>query len=199
LDDAVEKGIFSVDKLLEYLRQGWFETGKKAKGDLFEQTVEKAYKSIHHNETRRSKQDQFFMYLRVNIISKLASYSAHRFIKNLAEIYAGSFNSALLDDKSDEHHLLEVLKGVAYKHVFTHPEVEQLELQGYRIISGLLNFYRPLLLMPVLILPSFIKISITRSISLKHVYCVNDLLNIVSLMVKPLKEFALLMRQKKIY
>ncbi|CAA2929062.1 Deoxyguanosinetriphosphate triphosphohydrolase [Arsenophonus endosymbiont of Bemisia tabaci Q2] len=88
------------------------------------------------------------MYLRLNIISKLASYSSHRFIKHLAEIYAGSFNSALLEDKSDEHHLLEVLKGVAYKHVFTHPEVEQLELEAYRIISDLLNFYRPLLLMP---------------------------------------------------
>lgn len=148
LDDAVEKGIFSVDQLLAFLWEGWQETGKKAKGDLFELTVEKAYNSINHNETRRSKQDQFFMYLRVNIISKLASYSAHRFIKNLAEIYTGSFNSALLEDKSDEHRLLEVLKGVAYKRVFTHPEVEQLELQGYRIINGLLNFYRPLLLMP---------------------------------------------------
>ena len=25
------------------------------------------------------------------------------------------------------------------KHVFSHPDVEQLELQGYRVISGLLD------------------------------------------------------------
>jgi dGTPase len=31
------------------------------------------------------------------------------------------------------------------KHVFSHPDVEQLELQGYRVISGLLEIYQPLL------------------------------------------------------
>lgn len=29
--------------------------------------------------------------------------------------------------------------------MFNHPEVEQLELQGYRVISGLLEIYNPLL------------------------------------------------------
>ena len=29
--------------------------------------------------------------------------------------------------------------------MFSHPDVEQLELQGYRVISGLLEIYRPLL------------------------------------------------------
>jgi dGTPase len=29
--------------------------------------------------------------------------------------------------------------------VFSHPDVEQLELQGYRVISGLLDIYEPLL------------------------------------------------------
>ncbi|MNI69759.1 Deoxyguanosinetriphosphate triphosphohydrolase [compost metagenome] len=33
------------------------------------------------------------------------------------------------------------------KHVFSHPDVEQLELQGYRVISGLLEIYQPLLKM----------------------------------------------------
>ena len=31
--------------------------------------------------------------------------------------------------------------------MFSHPDVEQLELQGYRVISGLLEIYRPLLSM----------------------------------------------------
>ncbi|EGZ6932754.1 hypothetical protein CJ795_19620, partial [Salmonella enterica] len=31
------------------------------------------------------------------------------------------------------------------EHVFSHPDVEQLELQGYRVISGLLDIYQPLL------------------------------------------------------
>ena len=31
--------------------------------------------------------------------------------------------------------------------MFSHPDVEQLELQGYRVISGLLEIYQPLLKM----------------------------------------------------
>ncbi|MDE9567362.1 deoxyguanosinetriphosphate triphosphohydrolase, partial [Xenorhabdus bovienii] len=39
LDDAVEKGIFNVDQLLEYLKKEWDEQGGHRKGDLFEATV----------------------------------------------------------------------------------------------------------------------------------------------------------------
>ncbi len=35
------------------------------------------------------------------------------------------------------------------RHVFSHPDVEQLELQGYRVISGLLEIYAPLLQLSV--------------------------------------------------
>jgi len=38
---------------------------------------------------------------------------------------------------------------VAFKHVFNHHEVEELELQGYRVISGLLDIYSPILDMPL--------------------------------------------------
>ncbi|WP_369310253.1 dGTPase [Providencia rettgeri] len=144
LDDAAEKGIFTVEQLIDYLRAEW---GEVEQNDLFDQTIMRAYNNISDNHTRRIQQDQFFMYLRVNITGKLAHYSAQRFIKNLPEIYHGRFNSALLEDKSPEHRLLKVLKTVAFKHVFNHHEVEQLELQGYKIISGLLDFYSPLLMM----------------------------------------------------
>lgn len=144
LDDAAEKGIFTVEQLIGYLQVEW---GTIKKGDLFDETIMGAFNNISDNYTRRIQQDQFFMYLRVNITSKLARYSAQRFIRNLPEIYAGSFNSALLEDKSPEHRLLKVLKTVAFKHVFNHHEVEELELQGYRIIGGLLDFYSPLLML----------------------------------------------------
>lgn len=144
LDDAAEKGIFTVEQLIEHLKVEW---GEIKQGDLFEQTIMRAYNNISDNHTRRIQQDQFFMYLRVNITGKLAYYSAQRFIQNLPEIYHGRFNSALLEDKSPEHRLLKVLKTVAFKHVFNHHEVEELELQGYRIISGLLDVYSPLLMM----------------------------------------------------
>ncbi|AXG46173.1 dGTPase [Photorhabdus laumondii subsp. laumondii] len=148
LDDAVEKAIFSVDTLMGYLEQEWQENGGHRAGDLFDLTVRKAYKGTHGNELRRSQQDQFFMYLRVYITGKLVPYTARRFIDHLPAVFEGSFNQALLEDKSEEHRLLRTLKNIACKRVFNHPEIEKLELQGYRIINGLLDFYYPLLKMP---------------------------------------------------
>ncbi|MBC8952837.1 dGTPase [Xenorhabdus sp. PB62.4] len=145
LDDAVEKGIFNVDQLVEYLKKEWEENGGHRKGDLFESTVIQAYKKTTNNEVRRNIHEQFFMYLRVFITGKLVPYTARLFIEYLPEIYAGTFNHALLEGNGDEHRLLKTLKNVTRKHVFNHPEVEELELQGYRIINGLLDVYSPLL------------------------------------------------------
>lgn len=84
------------------------------------------------------------MYLRVNTLNKLVPYAAQRFIDNLPQIFAGTFNQALLEDASGFSRLLELYKNVAVEHVFSHPDVEQLELQD-TAISGLLDIYQPLL------------------------------------------------------
>lgn len=142
LEDAVEKRIFSVEELYQHLYEAW---GTHEKGSLFAQVVENAWEKSRSNTLSRSTEDQFFMYLRVNTLNKLVPYAAHRFIENLPAIFSGDFNHALLEDDSDCSQLLELYKNVAIKQVFSHPDVEQLELQGYRVISGLLDIYEPLL------------------------------------------------------
>ena len=142
LEDAVEKNIFSVEQLYQHLCAVW---GERKQGDLFEKVVNDAWRKSSTNQMRRSTEDQFFMYLRVNTLNQLVPYAAQRFIDNLPEIYTGEFNHALLEDDSSFARLLELYKQVAVRQVFSHPEVEQLELQGYRVISGLLEIYSPLL------------------------------------------------------
>ncbi|EGW5166654.1 dGTPase, partial [Salmonella enterica] len=115
------------------------------KDSLFELVVGNAWEKSRANTLSRSTEDQFFMYLRVNTLNKLVPYAAQRFIDNLPQIFAGTFNQALLEDASGFSRLLELYKNVAVEHVFSHPDVEQLELQGYRVISGLLDIYQPLL------------------------------------------------------
>jgi dGTPase len=144
LEDAVEKNIFTVEQLYQHLKTRW---GEPEPGDLFSVVINDAWEKSGTNTMRRSTEDQFFMYLRVNTLNKLVPYAAQRFIDNIGQIYAGSFNHALLEDDSPFSRLLELYKQVAKRHVFCHPEVEQLELQGYRVISGLLDIYRPLLMM----------------------------------------------------
>lgn len=56
LDDAAEKGIYTVEQLIEYLKAEW---GEVKSGDLFEQTILRAFNNISDNHTRRIQQDQF--------------------------------------------------------------------------------------------------------------------------------------------
>jgi len=146
LEDAVEKRIFSVDQLYQHLREAWGEVQPK---DLFDQVVESAYQRSLSDQKHRSTADAFFMALRVQTIQYLVPHAAQRFIDNLPEIFAGNLNQALLEDASPVFGLLKIFKRVALKKVFNHPEVEQLELQGYRVINGLLNIYSLLLAMPM--------------------------------------------------
>lgn len=144
LEDAVEKQIFTVEQLYQYLLKEW---GPTKDDDLFDRVVTRAFKSLKSNEYYPLGIDQFFTYLRVNTIGKLVPHAAERFIENIEAIYDGSFNHALLEDHDAEFKLLEIFKKVGFKYVFNHESVENIELQGYRIISGLLDIYSPLLTM----------------------------------------------------
>ncbi len=144
LEDAVEKKIFSTDQLYLHLEQAW---GSHSSGDLFSKVIKDARDKSLTNQMHRSADDQFFMYLRVNTLSQLVPYAAQRFIENIEAVFDGCFNQALLEDDSPYSRLLGLYKHVAANQVFNHPDVEQLELQGYRVISGLLDIYSPLLKM----------------------------------------------------
>ncbi|EJL81091.1 MULTISPECIES: dGTPase [unclassified Pantoea] len=143
LDDAVEKDIFHVETLYKHLLEAW---GTVKNGDVFSRTIGDAWKEANQKK-RRSISDQFFMSLRVNVQNVLVSHAVRRFIDNLPAIFEGNFNHALLEDDGEEGRLLNLFKTVARQQVFNHPEVEQLELQGYRVIKGLLEIYQSLLLL----------------------------------------------------
>lgn len=147
LEDAVEKSIFSVEQLYKHLSDEW---GVVTSGDGFEKVVKTAYEKMNSAKASRHPVDYFFMELRVQTVKQLVPHAATRFIENLPEIYEGTFNHALLEDVSQANSLLKIYKRVAFKHVFNHHEVEELELQGYRVISGLLDIYSPLLDMPLM-------------------------------------------------
>lgn len=144
LDDAVEKAIFNVDALYQHLVDAW---GEIRPGDIFSQTIGMAWREAN-TKVRRSRSDQFFMSLRVNVQRVLVAHAVKRFIENLPEIFSGCFNQALLEDETEQEKLLQIFKQVARKYVFRNTEIEQLELQGYRVIRGLLDLYRPMMKLP---------------------------------------------------
>lgn len=149
IEDAVEKDIISTQHLCEQLKKQY----QKALINLtLNDTQHQSFvdDAINYAIERAQAQpfnfnSEFFIYLRVSLLHPLVNHAAKRFIENIEPIYHGDFNHALLEDRSYLHAATQALKQVALEHVFSHKEVEKLELQGYRIINGLLECYKPLL------------------------------------------------------
>lgn len=162
LEDAVEKSILSVEQLYSALKHEWEKLcGSLTKGDFFSKTIEKAYQHAQKNEPKesseyyRNQNDLFFIDMRVKTMLVMVNCAADNFIDNISAIFQGNFNQPLIPEEppkdqpaSSPSTLLAIYKRVATEKVFCHDEVEQRELQGYRILSGLLDVYRPLLSIP---------------------------------------------------
>jgi dGTPase len=153
LEDAVEKGILNLDELSRLLKNKFIELGGDFdsmdilgyQGELisFNQIISDALAASQRDTINNNH--EFFIKLRINLIHHLVNHASQRFIDHIRSIYHGSFNQALLEDESVANRIVQTFKQVGYGHVFNHQEVQDLELQGHRIITGLLNFYLPLL------------------------------------------------------
>ncbi|MCX7555077.1 dGTPase [Marinicella sp. S1101] len=156
LEDAVEKGILSLDELTRllakvFIQQGGDPTNKNilsfmGNHNSFDAVLSMASAAgqkdtINHNH-------EYFVKLRVNLIHHLVDHAAQRFIEHIDGVYTGNLNQALLEDGSVAEKIVKTFKEVGFRYVFNHQEVQDLELQGHRIITGLLDIYGGLLKAP---------------------------------------------------
>lgn len=148
IEDAVEKGILKFDELLDKLKE---EYTKIVDSDKYQLTKDEHNlmselidKSLWRYNTTKLDSD-FFVPFRVVINTKSVNHASKQFVDNIEAIFDGRYNQALMEDKSSCHAILETLKSVAFTYVFSAKEVQKQELQGYRIINGLLDIYKPLL------------------------------------------------------
>lgn len=149
LEDGVDKGLMTYPTLAEALVRAFAgqrptdAEGSHFKGRSFRQIVDYALERARQEPINR--EHEFFVWLRVGLIHPLVEHAAQAFIDHIEDVYLGRLDRALLEDDSPCHSVIETFKQVALEQVFSVPEVETLELQGYRIITGLLDHYRPLL------------------------------------------------------
>ncbi|MDO6762363.1 dGTPase [Agarivorans sp. 1_MG-2023] len=142
LEDAIEKGVLSVDELKIALTEKFASLAAslpEAEQATMSKMLDKASTRGHESNS------MFFVFLRVEVNQRLPEHAKNQFVENLEAIYQGSLNRALIEDGSVNHHIVETFKSVALERCFCHPEVEARELQGYQIISGLMACYQPLL------------------------------------------------------
>jgi len=156
LEDAVEKGMLSLQELTHLLKQTFVANSGDlqaanilsftGKHNSFESILEQAIKISHKDSINHDH--EYFIKLRINLIHHLIHHASQRFINHIDTIYNGSLNQALLEDGSVANQIVKTFKQVGYQHVFNHQEVQELELQGHRIITGLLDIYLDILKLP---------------------------------------------------
>lgn len=148
IEDAVEKGILNIQQLSDALNQEFHKIALEF--DVKDLNVMKEILLNVNNSAKKSEacaNSQFFISMRVEINKRLPQHACKQFMEHIEEVFHGNFNRALIEDNSAHHALVEALKAVAKKYAFCDPDVEQSELQGYRIITGLLEAYKPLLML----------------------------------------------------
>jgi len=148
IEDSVEKGIFTIEQLSQLLLAKFAEHGSPdepiaATGRSFRSVL--AYAESRAQKEPINKVGEFFIWLRVNLVHPLVQHAAQQFIENIEAVYHGTLDRALLEDASLPNAIVQTFKDVAMDRVFCHREVETLQLQGYRILQGLLDAYAPLL------------------------------------------------------
>jgi dGTPase len=144
LEDAVEKGVLSVHQMKVALSKKFKEVAENfgvPERDAMDEMLKRASNRCCENIS------MFFVFLRVEVNGRLPKHAQKVFIENIESVYNGSFNRALIEDCSVNHVIVETFKQVAREEAFCHPEVEARELQGYRVLNGLMDCYKPLLML----------------------------------------------------
>lgn len=151
IEDAVEKGLLNLEQLAKELNMAFIALEPQARlisshsggSESFSALIKAALDKAADEPI--NKASAFFITLRVGMIHPMVYHAAQQFIDNIDAVYHGTLNRALLEDNSQYHAITATFKQVARQFVFNQPEVEILELQGFRIIAGLLDSYQPLL------------------------------------------------------
>ncbi|MDD4950775.1 dGTPase [Sulfuricurvum sp.] len=142
LEDSVEKGILNLDQVYDLIRKACEEENEHYLLDLIQDKYEKAKR----NEAPYQF-NMFFTLTRAQLVRELVGHVVDIYVAHHEAIYEGSFNSALLeyDRESDYYKAIHILKKISTKYIYQNREVQTLELQGYTIVNGLLDLYKPLL------------------------------------------------------
>jgi len=142
LEDSVEKGILSLDKVYKIIK----EECKKQEEEYLLALVEKQYAKAKEKE-EPYQFNMFFTLTRATLVTSLVYHVVDVYIAHHEAIFDGNFNAALLEyDKTSKYYkAIKVLQNISHEYIYQNRSVETLELQGYTIVNGLLNIYKPLL------------------------------------------------------
>ncbi|TRX72685.1 deoxyguanosinetriphosphate triphosphohydrolase [Carboxylicivirga sp. M1479] len=129
IEDAHKLKILSYEETLDLLT-AFFDKEKEAKE--FEK-IESVFKEVSDKNERMA-------FLRAKVIGKLVNHCTDIFWNNHEAILNGQFSKGLIDHLSGhELEAMETCKQTAFKRIYKHPSVVEIEIAGYRILGTLLE------------------------------------------------------------
>ncbi|MEJ2467585.1 MAG: dGTPase [Campylobacterales bacterium] len=142
LEDSVEKGILSLDEVYHLIRA---ECEKEHEDYLLEVIQDRYEKAKQNEEPYRF--NLFFTLTRAKLVTALVNHVADIYVQNHEAVFNGAFNAALLDYDTESKYNKAVrnLERISAEYIYQNRSVQTLELQGYSIVNGLFDHYKPLL------------------------------------------------------
>jgi dGTPase len=142
LEDSVEKGILSLDEVYHLIRA---ECEKEHEDYLLEVIQDRYEKAKQNEEPYRF--NLFFTLTRAKLVTALVNHVADIYVQNHEAVFNGAFNAALLDydTESKYNKAVRILERISAEYIYQNRSVQTLELQGYSIVNGLFDHYKPLL------------------------------------------------------
>jgi dGTPase len=139
-EDAVKKGLASFSDLMAFLNNAG------AKDPLVQKVIDDSQKK--HKEHQKASQklspaelnDVSMQRFRVFAIGAMVGSAIDAFREYEADFVAGTVAVPLLE-KSTAEILRKTLKNFSFMHAYKHRSVLEVELQGYNVIRGLMDFF----------------------------------------------------------
>ena len=132
IEDAVDKGILSIEKLDSEIKRVWGELIKK---NDFPTCDEEYLPNIAKSAMEKADEETYIachkytLTLRTKLVTDLAQYAADRYIDNHQKVFDGTLDEPLLHGCNKYNLANETLRKISIDNVFNHSEVENLELK----------------------------------------------------------------------
>jgi dGTPase len=134
--EAADSICYLIMDIEDALERKWFEFS------FFIHQLEdsSAFAKILQNIENKDNTDKKKMIkIRLQVIERLVDLTVNNYIKHIDEICNGTYSQELIKDDDDQ--FAQTLDDFCTRYIYCHKEIIDMELTGYSILKGLLDFY----------------------------------------------------------
>ena len=126
-EDAISKGWVKYEDFKDILKND--DDGKKV--------LNEAEKHFNENAPSKKKMVQ----LRTELMTYFVSVAIGNFLAHYEEILSGNYKEELVFDAGSSSRLADTIQKICRKNIYSHQEIESLELTGNAVLTGIVDYY----------------------------------------------------------